>query len=74
MERLNLWNLKDLRRRSGRSAEEVAKMIGKSRSVIWKYENGFTDISIKTLIKLLEIYNASIFDVFDLEEWRSRNC
>lgn len=74
MERLNLWNLKDLRRRSGRSAEEVAKMIGKSRSVIWKYENGFTDISIKTLIRLLEIYNASIFDVFDLEEWRSRNC
>ena len=74
MERFNLWNLKDLRRRSGRSAEEVAKMIGKSRSVIWKYETGFTDISIKTLIKLLEIYNASIFDVFDLEEWRSRNC
>lgn len=66
MERLNLTNLKAARRMAHLTAAQAAQKIGKKKSAIWKYENGITDISVNTLLQLLDAYGGvSMLSVFD---------
>ena len=61
---LNLGLLRQLRRDNRMSTEKVAKAIGKTKSAIWRYENGVTDPTVGTLLQMLSIYGASIWDIF----------
>ncbi len=66
MERLNLTNLKAARRNCGMSAAQAAKVIQRTKSVIYRYEAGLTDPTIGTLLKLLDAYGGvSVVNVFD---------
>ena len=56
--------LKQARRESGTSIEDAAKLIGKSRSTMWRIESGTADLSVSNLSKLLHLYQVSIIDVF----------
>ncbi len=64
MEKLNLTLLKRARYRKGMSVAAAGKAIGKNRTAIWRYESGKSDITVRTLCNLLNVYNASVTDVF----------
>lgn len=61
---LNLGLLRQLRRNNRMSTEKVAEAIGKTKSAIWRYENGITDPTVGILLQMLSIYGASIWDIF----------
>lgn len=65
MERLNLTLLKQARRRRGMSIDKVAELVGKNRTMLWRYETGKSDIPVKVLMKILNTYKVSVMDVFD---------
>lgn len=52
--------LRRLRRNKQMKIEQVAKLIGKSRSMLWRYENGQANMTAKTLVKLAELYEVSL--------------
>lgn len=56
-------NLKDLRRLSGMTQEQVAQQVGLTRQAISSYESGRTQPDLDTLARLAEIYGAEITDV-----------
>lgn len=64
MEKLNLGWLKRARYNKHLTVEQVAASIGKTRSAIWRYESGITDITVGTLCQLLQLYDVSVTDVF----------
>ncbi len=64
MERLNLAWLKRARYRKHFTVERAAKAIGKTRGTVWRYEAGVTDIPVRTLCQLLDLYGVSVADVF----------
>lgn len=64
MEKLNLGWLKRARYNKHLTVEQVAASIGKTRSAIWRYESGITDITVGTLCQLLQMYGVSVTDVF----------
>ncbi len=64
MEELNLTLLRRARYRRHLTVEQAANVIGKKRTAIWRYETGVSDISVRTLCKLLDAYGASVVDVF----------
>lgn len=64
MEKLNLGWLKRARYNKHLTVEQVAASIGKTRSAIWRYESGITDITVGTLCQLLQLYGVSVTDVF----------
>ncbi len=65
MERLNLTLLKQARRSRGLSIDKVSSLIGKNRTMLWRYETGKSDIPVKVLLKILSTYKLSVMDVFD---------
>lgn len=65
LERLNLTLLKQARRSRGLSIDKVSSLIGKNRTMLWRYETGKSDIPVKVLLKILSIYKLSVMDVFD---------
>lgn len=65
MERLNLTLLKQARRSRGLSIDKVSSLIGKNRTMLWRYETGKSDIPVKVLLKILNTYKLSVMDVFD---------
>ena len=64
MEKLHLGWLKRARYNKHLTVEQVAASIGKTRSAIWRYESGITDITVGTLCQLLQLYGVSVTDVF----------
>lgn len=56
-------NLKDLRRLSGLTQEQVAQQVGLTRQAISSYESGRTQPDLDTLARLAEVYGAEITDV-----------
>ena len=52
--------LRRLRRQRRLDLTEAAALIGKSRSTLWRYENGKASMSAATLIRLAEIYGVSL--------------
>ena len=51
--------LRRLRRQRHLDLTEAAAMIGKSRSTLWRYENGQTNMSAATLLQLAELYGVT---------------
>ena len=62
--RLNLGFLRQARRNRHLSTEKVGSAIGKTRSAIWRYESGVSDISVEVLCRLLDLYRIDPQDVF----------
>lgn len=56
-------NLKDLRRLSGMTQEQVARQVGLTRQAISSYESGRTQPDLDTLARVAEVYGAEITDV-----------
>lgn len=65
MEALNLSWLRRARLRKGMTLVQVAKKIGRDRSMLWRYENGESQITVKLLLQLLSVYGVSIGDVIE---------
>ena len=63
MESLNLGWLRQARRKKKMTTDMAAKVIGKDRSTIWRYETGQTPITVDVLFKLLHLYEVSVVDV-----------
>ncbi len=55
-----LKNLKELRRKSNLTQEEMSKMLNLGSSTYKNYENNVTEPSIETLIKLADFYHITI--------------
>ena len=56
-------NLKDLRRASGMTQEEVANRVGLTRQAISSYESGRTQPDLDMLVSLAEVYGADVSDI-----------
>lgn len=56
-------NLKDLRRLSGLTQEQVAEKVGLTRQAISSYESGRTQPDLAMLEQLAEVYGVEITDV-----------
>lgn len=54
------YRIRDLRRESGMSAEELGKKLGVSRSAISNWENGNNQPNNSLLIELSKIFDCSI--------------
>lgn len=52
--------LRRLRRQRRLSLAEVAGLLGKSRSTVWRYENDKINMSAATLLQLAELYGVSV--------------
>lgn len=63
MESINLNWLRQARRQRNLTVDNVAELVGKDRTTIWRYENGITPMTIEMLFQLLNIYKLSITDV-----------
>ena len=56
-------NLKDLRRLSGMTQEQVAEKVGLTRQAISSYESGRTQPDLEMLARLAEVYGAEVTDI-----------
>ena len=52
--------LRRLRRQKRLCLDEVASVIGKSRSTMWRYENARVDMAASTLLHLARFYGVSV--------------
>ena len=73
-------NLKTLRKRAGKSQEDVANDLGFNRSTYSGYENGVAQPNIENLIALSKYYELSIdvllsenFQDFSEKDWRNHD-
>lgn len=56
-------NLSYLRKSKGLTQDEVARVIGKTRSAVGLYETGYREPSLENLIKMAEYFSVSIDDL-----------
>ena len=61
-------NIKFLRKRKGRTQDEVAVSLNLKRSTLSGYENGIAEPDIETLVRLFALYGLSADDVFDIKK------
>lgn len=61
---LNLTRLRRARRDRKLSTEKAGELLGKDRTTIWRYESGTSDISVRMLCKMLDLYQITPYDVF----------
>lgn len=59
--------LKEARKKSGLTQQEVADKLNTSQSNITKYETGALEPNIETIKQLAEIYKVSTDWLFDIE-------
>ena len=52
--------LRRLRRQRRLSLAEAAAMLGKSRTTVWRYENGRVNMPSEMLLRLAEFYGVSV--------------
>ena len=74
MESLNLGWLRKARRKKKMTTDMAAKVIGKDRSTIWRYETGQTPINVDVLFKLLHLYEVSVVDVVMVSKGAGENA
>ena len=55
-----MQKLKELRKESGKTQVELAKMLNISRQVYANYENSINEPSLETLLKLASIFDVSV--------------
>ena len=55
-----IFRLRNLRQEQNLSAKEVASKLNCSQSLIYEWEKGRSEPSVKALIKLADIYDCSI--------------
>ena len=64
MQKVDLNLMRLIRKYRKLSVEQVAKRIGKTRTAIWRYESGVTDMPVSLLCKLMDIYDVPVDRVF----------
>ena len=52
--------LRRLRRQRHLSLGQAAKLLGKSRSTLWRYENCRVNMPVRALLELAEFYGVSV--------------
>ena len=52
--------LRRLRRQRHLSLAEAAALLGKSRTTVWRYENGRVNMPAAMLLRLAEFYGVSV--------------
>lgn len=52
--------LRKARRAKKLTLGQVAKIIGKNRSTIWRYENQQVAVSVNVLLELAELYDVKV--------------
>jgi transcriptional regulator with XRE-family HTH domain len=60
MTNINIDQLRRLRRQRKLKIRDVAKLIGKDPSTVWRYENGLTKIKADTLFQLADLYGVTV--------------
>ena len=55
-----MLRLKELRAESGKTQDEMAKILGTSRQVYANYENSINEPSLEILIKLADFFQCSL--------------
>lgn len=66
MESINLEWLRQARRKKHLHLAQVAKLLGKNKATVWRWENGKSQISMKNLFKLANLYGIEINDVMEV--------
>lgn len=61
-------SLREIRTMRGMTQQQVAEKLGVDRSTYTYYETGKTNVDVKTLIKLAQIFHASYKDLLDERE------
>ena len=56
--------LKNLRKMSGLTQQQLADLMGRSQQVIGHWETGYSQPDISTLLELFELYDKSIDETF----------
>ena len=56
--------LKNLRKMSGLTQQQLADLMGRSQQVIGHWETGYSQPDISTLLALFELYDKSIDEAF----------
>lgn len=59
-----LYTLREARKRSLLSVDEVAKKLGKNSRTIYSWEKGVNKPRMKQLLRLLEVYELTIEDIY----------
>lgn len=59
-----LYTLREGRKRSLLSVDEVAKKLGKNSRTIYSWEKGVNKPRMKQLLRLLEVYELTIEDIY----------
>ena len=65
---INHNELRRLRRSKRMTIKEVAAMIGKDRSTLWRYENGDTQVKAEVLFQLAAIYEVPVEQFYERSE------
>ena len=58
--RVDVDFLRRLRRQRHLSLGQAAKLLGKSRSTLWRYENCRVNMPVRALLELAEFYGVSV--------------
>ena len=61
-------DLKTERKKRKISQQEIAEKLGVDQKTYSNYENGKTEPTIKTIIKLTEIFNCTLDEIFNVKE------
>lgn len=57
---VNIDYLRRLRRQRNMKLSDVAQLVGKDRSTIWRYENGVVEMPTDVLFTLADYYQVSV--------------
>jgi len=55
-------NLKSIREKEGLSLGEIARKVGVSKKMIQRYESGDSEITIKSALRIYDIFGHTVFD------------
>ena len=56
--------LKNIRKQSGLTQQQLANILGKSQQIVGNWETGYSQPDISTLFALFDIYGVSIDETF----------
>lgn len=56
-------NLKELRKASGKNQSEIARLLGVTQQTYANYENGRTEASYDTLVRISKVFNLTVDEV-----------
>lgn len=68
MESINLEWLRQARRKKHLHLAQVAKLLGKNKATVWRWENGKSQISMKNLFKLTNLYGIEVCSLLEVSE------